>query len=162
MSEEIKAPTIAELEADLVKFKAEQELESKDATIARMLAEKEKMIADREQEKAEAAQRFADASLRIAKAEAQRKSEGATRAQGEIIRTKAIEHVGGLAKWNQLDPATRAAALGISADVASVSDKELRLYFGKTSSSIEASRLIKNNRARYDALRQLARDRNIY
>jgi hypothetical protein len=80
--------------------------------------------------------------------------------QANILREKTIQAVGGLARWNLLAPEARTTMLGV-ANSESVSDKELRRFFGSTSSGVEANRLSRDNPAKYAAWKVIARERNI-
>jgi len=103
-----------------------------------------------------------NASLKI-KAAA-KASSGGTQPVGngmaEAQRNRCIAAAGGLARWTSIDPNTRAELQGVS-HPENISSDEVKQFFGPGSSALLASRLAKESRWRYQALRIVARERGI-
>lgn len=100
--------------------------------------------------------------LRIAKVVAEsatKKTPPTTAAQQVIARDKAIEAVGGLARWNMLTPSQRCSTFGIDASEATA--KEVAEVFGPKSSSVKAAQLMRTDPARYRRLKGIARELGI-
>lgn len=78
----------------------------------------------------------------------------------DAAREKAIRAVGGPAFWYGMPSSQREAILGINNST--VTDTEIKRFFGRESNSAEANMLAKTNPERYKVLRMMARERNIF
>ena len=147
MKTEITIPTIADIEAA--------------SEIAALKEELAQLKADRDAERRVNEETLASLALERAASAAKERSKPLNNGQAEIARSRAIDAVGGLAKFNLLSDAQRAEALGIH-DSDQIKTSELEKFFGRKSSSQAAASLAKTNPGRYRLYRQLARVRGVF
>lgn len=130
------------------------------ATIMRLEAELKAMRAERE-ESDKLRSEMEVLRLSNAKAEATKPAVKIGIGAQEIARERAIRSVGGLAAWNSLAPERRTELLGVAGGT-TITDAELKKYFGRNSDAVLASRLARQDPKRYAAMRVVARERNIF
>ena len=127
--------------------------------LARLRAENEALRREAITEKAAAENTASDLRIKAALAAATKPTEELHLGQTDALRRKLIGQMTNF-RWYQKSPAERCALLGVVGSE-SVKDSELRKVYGKSSDSLLATQLRRNDPARYAAWHTISVERGI-
>lgn len=153
--------TLAEVERNLEEHKRQLAADTKAKELADAKEEIERLKQEKEVLKRAHADKLAAQALdHVEEMGKQRSNEPSHSGEDSVQLNRAIAAAGGRAKWEMLPESVKAPAWGVN-DSDQVKDSELRRYFGKGSSGIEANSLARLNPAQYRRLKKLAILRHI-
>src|ERR1035437_6111740 len=127
--------------------------------LARLRAENEALRREAITEKAAAENTASDLRINAALAAATKPTEELHLGQTDALRRKLIGQMTNF-RWCRMSPAERCALLGVIGSE-SVKDSELRKVYGKSSDSLLATQLRRNDPARYAAWHTISVERGI-
>ncbi|MGA3318734.1 MAG: hypothetical protein ABSC64_20135 [Candidatus Korobacteraceae bacterium] len=152
--------TLTEVEANIAAHKRQMEADATEKRLAEKDAEIAKLKEEKEALKRAHADGLAKQALDHVEQMGKRSNEPSHSGEDNVALNKAIAAAGGRAKWEMLPESVKAPALGVN-DSAEVKDSEIKHFFGKGSSSIDAMSLSRCDPAKYRRLKKLAILRHI-